>query len=332
MKKVSVGIVFFRGEKYLPFVLRSLAEQDYPAIEFLFRDQSPNGEVREWVRENLPDFAEKFEFELGENLFHSGGQNALIERATGDFYFCGSNDIFYPPDFFSKLVAGFEACPRAGFAMPKLRQWDFEMAGVDFEKSLTDRLDSCGIGISRGHRFFDIGQNEVDRGQFDGVGEVFGASGAAMFFRRATLDKIRFEGEFFDPQIHYKNDVDLSYRLRWAGKKCVFLPGAVAWHDRQLSGSEENIFQARRRKSSWEKSNSFFGQLAVLRKNFSPKFSWRTRVCTAVRGFLMRVFVLIFEREILPEIRRFAKLRGEFDRRAVAILKKNPGKIEKFMK
>ena len=52
--KISIGVILFTGcEKYLPYSLKSLLEQDYSNIEFLFRDQSPNGEVYDWLQKNM---------------------------------------------------------------------------------------------------------------------------------------------------------------------------------------------------------------------------------------------------------------------------------------
>ena len=47
-------------------------------------------------------------------------------------------------------------------------------------------------------RHLDRGAEEVDRGQYDREQYVFGASGAAAFFRRSFIDDVSVEGEFFD--------------------------------------------------------------------------------------------------------------------------------------
>ena len=58
--------------------------------------------------------------------------------------------------------------------------------------------------------------------------EVFGASGSSAFYRAAALE--RTGG--FDPLFgSYYEDVDLSFRLRWAGYRCVFASRSLVYHD-----------------------------------------------------------------------------------------------------
>src|SRR6185437_8884644 len=57
---------------------------------------------------------------------------------------------------------------------------------------------------------------------------VFGASGSSAFYRAAALRRV---GPF-DPTFHsYYEDVDLAFRLRWAGYGCVFAPGCRILHE-----------------------------------------------------------------------------------------------------
>ncbi len=58
--------------------------------------------------------------------------------------------------------------------------------------------------------------------------EVFGASGSSAFYRTAALRKVGG----FDPLLgSYYEDIDLAFRLRWAGYRCVFAPQCVIYHD-----------------------------------------------------------------------------------------------------
>jgi hypothetical protein len=54
--------------------------------------------------------------------------------------------------------------------------WDFNPAdGADRKANV---IDSCGIGITPSHHFYDIGQGEEDNGQYDKLKDIFGPSGA----------------------------------------------------------------------------------------------------------------------------------------------------------
>jgi GT2 family glycosyltransferase len=237
---VTIGLVLYKGEKYLKLALESLMAQDYPNVEYLFRDQGPEGEATAFIRTQLPDIFAKIKIEKGENLMHGGGHNALMRQMKGDYYLCCSNDMLYPPDLVSKLVAEMEKPENqaVGSATPKLMFWDFEKAiNCDLEGSKTNRIDSFGIAISHAHRFSEIGAGEEDLGRYDHQTSIFGSSGALSFYRKKALNDVAYinsngSTEYYDSLLHYKNDCDLSYRLQWAGWKSLFLSMAKVWHDR----------------------------------------------------------------------------------------------------
>jgi len=213
------------------------------------------------------------------------------------------------------------------------------------EKSKTNFIDSCGIGALRSHYFFDIGQTKKDEGQFNQIKSVFGGSGALVVLRKRALEKISFVNaqgrtEFFDEILHYKNDVDLAYRLQWAGEKCLFIPDIKLWHDRQLTNKQDNSFvivrilKNRKGKSAWEKENSFFGYLVIMKKNFSfgGEFSLKTKLKVLLHLSKMFVFVSIFEPSLWKAFRQYRERVSEI------LLKKDQmkkiisaGEIEKLM-
>ncbi|MFA5352412.1 MAG: glycosyltransferase [Candidatus Gracilibacteria bacterium] len=297
--KVTIGIVLF-GSGYLKESLPSLLAQDYPNLEFLLRDHSPEGVTKKFIEENLPEVAAKVNIEVGENLFHSGGMNALIAKSTGEYFVAASTDMLYSPDLISKAVAELEKPENKqfGFAAPRLRQWDAAWN----ERSKI--IDSVGISITHSHRFYDIGSGELDNGQFDNLREVFGASGALAIYRRVALDDIALKGEYFGEYLHYKNDVDISYRLQWAGWKCLALKDCIAWHSRGLSKEKQ-----REKRSKLEIENSFFGQHATILKNFSPDFSLRVKISTHLRNFFTLIYSAIFETSSLLQLRKLRELK-----------------------
>jgi len=59
-------------------------------------------------------------------------------------------------------------------------------------------------------RHLDRGAEELDHGRYDRVQYVFGASGAAAFFRRDFIEAVSVEGEFFDEDFFaFREDGDL---------------------------------------------------------------------------------------------------------------------------
>lgn len=347
--KVSIGIILFKAEKYLPFTLKSLAEQDYENIEFLFRDQSPNFEAYEYIKNELPEYFEKFTIQKGSNRLHSGGHNDLINQMTGDYYICASNDMYYPKNFVSSVVKALEKEENKNFgtATVKLMRWDFDSITNEklqmkngLEKSFTNIIDSCGITLTKAHRFFDLGQTELDQGQYDHLQSIFGGSGALTIFRKNALDTITFvnkdgKKEYYDELLHYKNDVDLAYRLQWAGEKCLFLPHIQVWHDRQVKsvgGGIAGMFRSRKDKNVFAKESSYFGQQVMLLKNYSSDFSWNIRCKTFFFQLCSKLFLALFEPKILGQNKKIQENFSEImEKKSRMYRVVSPDEIEKFM-
>jgi len=298
--QVSIGIVLFEKD-FLTTSLPSLFSQNYPQIEFLFRDNS-DGEVSEFLAEKFPHLLARAKILQGKNIFHSGGMNELIHAASGKYFIAASGDMLYDENFVTRAVEILERpeTQKIGSLGGKLLRWDFE------KNEKTEIIDSCGIGVSKAHKFFEIGGGKKDSARFQKSREVFGVSGALGIFRKKALLDVVENGEFFDSKLHYKNDVDLAYRLQWLGWKSFFAPEIMCWHARNLGKAK-----SRRERSSFEKENSFFGQLVVLKKNSSREFSWQVRFLTKCRVLALKIHAFFFERDAWKGFRKFKQIQGE---------------------
>jgi GT2 family glycosyltransferase len=86
--------------------------------------------------------------------------------------------------------------------------------------SAGDRYFAGGIAGKRGH-----GQSLTEA--YLHGGEVFGASASSAFYRRDALLAV---GAFPEEFGAYFEDVDLSFRLHWAGYRIVYEPASRVWH------------------------------------------------------------------------------------------------------
>jgi GT2 family glycosyltransferase len=101
------------------------------------------------------------------------------------------------------------------------------------------RINSTAICFSRSGAAWDRGEYEMDTGQYDATEEVFGACAGAALFRRSMLDEIGlFDEDFF----LFMEDVDLAFRARLAGWKCMYVPTAKVVHVRGgTSGTDSSL-------------------------------------------------------------------------------------------
>ncbi len=262
LPKITIGLVLTRNLGHLEYSIGTLLEQKFDGeIEFYIRDQSKRFEISEYLNAR---FEEKMRrknviIEKAFNSYHSGGHNKIIEKMTGKYYVCLSQNSIYSPHFLQELVTVMEQNPEYGFGTPKVKKWNFR------RKKMTNIIGSLGIGMARGQDFFHRGYGKRDKEIYNKIQEVFGGSNAGIIFRRSALEKIEHGGEYFDSLLQKKDDVDISYRLRWVGEKCLLIPKALMWQDYK---GPENIFRSRK-----EKSNSLYGLRVLITKNFSKYFS-----------------------------------------------------------
>jgi GT2 family glycosyltransferase len=227
---VSVLICTYNSAKVLPGCLRSLAQQEYGPMEIIIVDNASSDPTREI----LATLGAPYKVILNDqNAGFSAAQNLALQHAQGEWLLCLNADVVLQPDFISQLVRAGESNPRLGTVCGKLLRW---RPGADQEFSSV--VDSTGMYFSRNLRHFDRGSEIKDRGQYDRVEYVFGATGAAALFRREMVEDVSLDGEFFDVEFFaYREDADLAWRAQLMGWRCLYVPTAVGWHVRHVTPS-----------------------------------------------------------------------------------------------
>lgn len=219
-----------------------LSQKNKEYLEILLCDHSPNEEAKKFIVEHFSE--ESFQI-FSRRGNHSEGHNFLLEKAQGEFYFCGSFDAEYSPDFFETLLKCTEKKNECEIFSPKISLL-----------SAPEILDSTGIQRKSFFRFSDRGHEEIDYNQYDEKREIFGASGAAFLASQKLLQTIvRKNGFLFDPDLHYKNDIDLAFRAKNLGIRTCYCPEAKMLHDRRT-----------RKKDKSMQEDSFFGHRVLFSK------------------------------------------------------------------
>jgi GT2 family glycosyltransferase len=104
---------------------------------------------------------------------------------------------------------------------------------------LVDVLNNTGSLVFMDGYGADRGYQEVDRGQYQRVEEVFTFCGASVLFRTEAL---REAGVFDDDFFMYYEDTDLAWRLRALGWSIRYLPDSVVRHIHAASSEEWSPF------------------------------------------------------------------------------------------
>ena len=171
-------------------------------------------------------------------------------------------------------------------------------------------LDSTGIYFTPNMRHLDRGAEEIDRGQYDRTQYVFGASGAAAFFRRSFIDDVSIEDEFFDEDFFaFREDGDLAWRAQLMGWKCLYVPTAVAWHVRRVTPE--------RRKDlplviNWHSAKNRF---LMRGKNASGWLCWRLFFPVLWRDIMTFGYAAVRDRRLLSAVTHWWKARASIRRK-----------------
>jgi len=265
---VSISLITYNAERYLPFCLQSLLQQSFTDWQLLIIDNGSTDRTIPYLRENYPQFKVVTH---QDNVGFAKAHNQAIDWTKSKYVFCLNQDIILDKDYLRRAVKFLEENKQVGAVTGKLYKWNF----TTNEK--TNILDSTGLCLTKNRRVMDRGENKKDRSQYNAIEQVFGVSGAVPLYRRQALVDIKIKTkleheEYFDEDFFsYKEDVDLAYRLRLNGWQAFYLPIAVAWHDRSLSNSQLQkswqIAKAHRKKNKLVNYLSYRNHLFTLYKN-----------------------------------------------------------------
>ncbi len=306
--KISIGIISYKDKRYLEYNLPSLTNQSYKNFEILVCDNNPDKDLSKWIHQVYPSIKI-----LGENknLGFSRGHNLLINNSTGDYYLCFNSDMVANTDFLQNLINIFTKINKLGCVTGKILQWsNYPDSPLKIKENY---IDTTGLQIQKDHHVTDIGQGEKDSNKYNQIKEIWGASGAsAMYKIEALRDISHNKTEFFDEDFFmYKEDIDLSYRLRWAGWKTYFTPYAIAWHDRTASKTIGIINNIKKRKqfSKLVKKHSFINQQLLIDKNFSKHYDFIIKIKTYFFILKYFIYLLVFDTKILKYYKKYLKLK-----------------------
>jgi GT2 family glycosyltransferase len=210
---VTVVIPNWNGRRFLDPCLASLRDQSFRDFETIVVDNGSDDGSLGFVIENFPEVKT---ISLGENRGFAAAVNAGIEASATQFVALLNNVTEQDRCWLEALVSAANDQPGSGLFASKL---------VDFHDRRV--LDGAGDAMRLSGLPYRLGHGEVDRGQFDEPGYVFGACAAAALYRRSLFQEI---GHFDEDFVSYCEDGDLSFRAQLAGHRCFYVPDAVVYH------------------------------------------------------------------------------------------------------
>ena len=212
--RLSVVVPTYNGRHLLGRCLDSLRRHMPEGVEVVVVDDASTDRTDEWVLSAHPYVKLR---RMERNGGFVSAANAGIAAARGEFVQLLNND--------AEVTAGWAEAGLAPFDHTGVGS----VAPLVLVRSDPSRVDSAGDSYAlfgwpskRGH-----GQ-PAHRWADRAPGPVFGASGSSAIYRATALARVGG----YDPTFgSYYEDVDLSFRLRWAGYSCMYAPGCMIRHD-----------------------------------------------------------------------------------------------------
>ena len=244
---VSVIIVNFNAGEYLRPCVESLLAQTLTTFECILIDNgSTDGSLK-----TLPELDERFTIiEAKENLGFAVANNRAAKLTSADWIALLNPDAFARPDWLEKGLAARSRLPNTAM-----------VGSTQYLALEPDRFDGLGdeyhaFGIAWRAGFGKPAGEVFDR-------ETFGPCGAGAFYdRNLFLDLGGFDESFFC----YHEDVDIAFRMRLAGYRCVQSADAKIDHvSSAISGraSDFAVYHGTRNRI-WTFFNNMPGPLLIL--------------------------------------------------------------------
>ena len=304
--KLSVQLVTWNGEKFLPALFGSLRDQTFSDWRLMIWDNGSTDRTRGVIAEQKIELKVPVEIDGKENnIGFAAAHQALYARSDSPYVLILNQDTVLENDVFEKLVAYLDEHEETASAAPLLLRLS--------EGKKTTIIDSLGLGITRARRIYDRESGKdwevVTNTVRTSPVPVFGVTGAVAVYRRRAVGEELFDASYFS----YQEDIDLAWRLCNQGQAASVLVNAFAYHERGVKAPISGLFgriKAKLGQPGFVRVCSYRNHLATLIKNdFTqniildlPFILWYE-----LKKF---VFNLCFDRAALGALKTLFKERG----------------------
>ncbi|HWR00826.1 MAG TPA: glycosyltransferase family 2 protein [Chlorobaculum sp.] len=261
MPKVTVVIPHLKNRAMLCSCLDSLRLTEWRDFSVLVVDNGAESSDLSGIETTYPEIAV---LRLPSNAGYAGGCNEGLKLAFSKYVVCMNDDAVVEPGWLKPLVDEAERDPLIGALQPKILSLPEKRKGrrvFDYAGGAGGLIDRLGFPFCLGRSFSG---REEDRGQYDSPGEIFWASGVAMFAPRELLLRLGgFNAGFF----MHMEEIDLCWRLLLSGYKVRSVPHAVVWHEGGASleeGSPEKVYFNHRNAIAMLLGNRSLAALALV--------------------------------------------------------------------
>lgn len=234
---VSVIVPTFNDSATLRKCVESLAGQTWVSLEILVINDGSTDSTGQLLGQLESEFPQLRAFHLPFKQGAATARNLGFREARGEILALIDGDMWAPPDWIEQLVA------------PLLKGEAEVTGGPDYVPATAPLVSRC-IGYSMDSVMTNAG---LRLGDTRLVNYLPGTGNMAIFSRC-----LEAAGEF-DVRFHDTGeDKEWLYRVRQAGARFLYLPHALAWHERRpdiVLHARKQLLSGRRRFDIWLKDS-----------------------------------------------------------------------------
>jgi len=276
-RTVAVVIVTYNSGRVLGMSLEALRRQTRPADLVVIVD---NNSTQPDYLDEVPAIAPFKLLRNNRNEGFCGGNNTGYELArTCDYVLFLNPDALVTNRFVEDALQWMERPEHARVGCLTGTLLGFDVAGAQ----PTGRIDSTGIFQTGYGKWYDRHQGTPWQTPPAGTAseDLPAACGALMFCRAAALEEVAGgTAEVFDQRFFmYKEDIDLSLRLRARGWRIVYWPQLLCYHGR-----------------GWQGRGKMSDRARYLSARNELRVCWRNRLKGLPYSLLKFIYVAMLER------------------------------------
>ncbi len=212
---VSVIIVNWNGAGTLARCLAALTQQTLRDFELIVVDNASTDGSTLDLEKKFPALHLQVE-RLPRNVGFAAASNMGAKHARNKWLAFLNPDAFASPDWLENLLDATISHPEFSFFASRMIQ-------AEDHSKLDGAGDMYHISGLAWRHYYNKPANQFG----DAMEEVFSACAAAALYAKDAFWRVNgFDEDFFS----YNEDVDLGFRLRLLGLRCLYVPASVVYH------------------------------------------------------------------------------------------------------
>jgi len=217
---VAVVILNWNGKELLSRFLPGVVNSKYSNLQLIVGDNASTDDSVAFIKLNFPQIKI---IQNDQNYGFAEGYNRILEKVEADYYVLLNSDVEVPENWIEPVIRVMETDERIAAAQPKIK-WQKNKSKFEYAGAAGGFMDINGFPFCRGRLFDEV---ENDFGQYNDKKEIFWASGAAFFIKKAVWKKT----SGLDPDLFaHMEEIDLCWRLKNLGYKIIYCPDAEVYH------------------------------------------------------------------------------------------------------